>query len=260
MTQREEILQYVDKEYGTRPEHLFRTYTSYTVLRHQGAGDGKKNKWYGIIMDVNFETLGIHENGYVDILDVKCDKEKVEFLKMANGYFPAYHMNKASWITVLLDGTVPTESIFKLLDESFSLTAGGREKKKAKITGPKDYLVPANPKYYDLITAFKENDIIDWKQSNDVHVGDMIYMYVAAPYSQIMYKCEAVEVDIPYNYESKELTVKKVMKIKKLCQYEDGFMTFARMKDEYGIFAVRGPRGIPDSLKEELSIYEADIN
>ena len=36
---------------------------------------------------------------------------------------PAYHMNKANWITVTLDGSVPDETIKMLLDMSFDATA-----------------------------------------------------------------------------------------------------------------------------------------
>ena len=84
-------------------------------------------------------------------------------------------------------------------------------------------------------------------------------MYVAAPYSALMYKCKAVEVDIPHHFESEHLTVNKVMKIQLLEKYEPEYMTFDRMKNEYGIYAVRGPRSMPNSLKQELNVYEGLI-
>jgi predicted DNA-binding protein (MmcQ/YjbR family) len=37
------------------------------------------------------------------------------------GYLPAYHMNKKSWVTVVLDGTVPLTEIKKSLDKSYTL-------------------------------------------------------------------------------------------------------------------------------------------
>ena len=43
-------------------------------------------------------------------------------LRGENGIFPAYHMNKASWITAALDGSVPAETIELLLDVSYELT------------------------------------------------------------------------------------------------------------------------------------------
>ena len=257
MTLRQEVLDYVKKEYGTVSEHLWKSYPTYEVLRHDPLSDGKKARWYGIIMDVKASSLGLSGDEYTDILDVKLEPDTVEFLRNVKGYLPAYHMNKQSWITILLDGTVPMENIRQQLDESFALTASSKDSKSKRV-GPKDWIVPANPKYFDLISAFKEKDIITWKQSSDVHVGDLIYMYVAAPYSALMYKCMALEVDIPWDYKDRDLIVKKLMKIKLLASYGPDFMTFDRMKEEYGIYAVRGPRNMPNSLKEELTMYEGE--
>ena len=58
-------------------------------------------------------------------------------------------------------------------------------------TEAKDWIIPANPKYYDVVGAFGASGIVTWKQGSDIHVGDMIYMYVATPHSSILYKCSA---------------------------------------------------------------------
>jgi hypothetical protein len=42
------------------------------------------------------------------------------------------------------------------------------------------------------------------------------------------------------------------MKIQLLKRYKPSRFTFERLRDEYGIFAVRGPRGIPHSLSQAL--------
>lgn len=256
---KDEILTYVKKEYGTTEEHLWASYPDAGVLRHKQQPGEKKAKWYGLLMNVKRETLGLKGEGTVDILNVKCSAEMIDLPRMAKGYLPAYHMNKAHWITILLDGTVPLDNIKQLLDESYAMTATGKEKKKKARFGPRDWIIPANPKYYDVIQAFEEHEIIDWKQSSDIHVGDLIYMYVAAPYSALMYKCKAIEVDIPYHADSGELSIRKVMKIQLLCKYGSDFMPFERMKEEFGVYAVRGPRSMPNSLKQELSAYEGEL-
>ena len=43
-----------------------------------------------------------------------------------------------------------------------------------------------------------------------------------------------------------------VMKIRLLKRYKPDKFTFDRLKGEYGIYAIRGPRGVPHSLSEEL--------
>ena len=81
---------------------------------------------------------------------------------------------------------------------------------------------------------------------------DTILVYVGAPVSAILYQCKVTETDIPYDYRSSELTIIMLMKIKLIKRYKPEQFTFERLKTEYGIFAVRGPRGVPNSLSAAL--------
>lgn len=123
--------------------------------------------------------------------------------------------------------------------------------RKSNRMEPKDWIIPANPKYYDVIGAFESSDLVTWKQSSDIHAGDTIYMYVAAPYSSIMYKCRVVEVDIPYEYSDENMTMKTAMTVKLLEKYEPGTWSFEKIK-QFGVYAVRGPRSMPRKLKREM--------
>jgi len=89
-------------------------------------------------------------------------------------------------------------------------------------------------------------------QSNNIVVGDIVYLYVAEPYSAILYKCEATETNIPYEYKDKNVAMKKVMKIKLLKKYKADEFTFKKL-NEYGIKAIRGPRSVTDKLSKELN-------
>lgn len=134
---REEILSYVKKEYGTTSEHLWKSNPEHEVLRHELQPGEKKAKWYGLIMKVKRKTLGLEGDEYVDILDVKCQPEMMNLLQMSEGYLPGYHMNKANWITILLDGTVPLDNIKQLIDESYYMTASAKVKRKRARFGTK---------------------------------------------------------------------------------------------------------------------------
>ncbi|MCM1387888.1 MAG: hypothetical protein NC231_11200 [Bacillus sp. (in: Bacteria)] len=127
------------------------------------------------------------------------------------------------------------------------------QRRKSNRTEPKDWIIPANPKYYDVVGAFEASNIVTWKQSSDIHVGDMIYMYVAAPYSAILYKCRAIEVDIPYEFSDENLTLKQAMTVELIEKYEPGVWTFERIK-QFGVYAVRGPRSMPAELKREMEV------
>ncbi len=135
------------------------------------------------------------------------------------------------------------------LDENHKTTKG--KPKKAVRYEPTSWLVPVNPKYFDIEKAFAESDVILWKQSSSMIVGDTIYLYLAAPYSCVLYKCVAVEVDIPYEYDDGKVRMHKVMKIKRLHTYDKGMFGLDILK-EHGTISVRGPRSIPYGLRYKL--------
>ncbi|MCH5275168.1 MAG: MmcQ/YjbR family DNA-binding protein [Lachnospiraceae bacterium] len=242
---RETVLEYAKMQYQTIPDHPWKNSPDNAVLRH-----GDNRKWYGLIMYISREKLGLSEKGMVDILNVKCDPVLAASLRSNPGVFPAYHMNHAEWISILLDGTVKKEQVFNLLDLSYSLTASA--KKRASERGCIEWIVPANPRYYDVEEDFQKSGFIDWKQSSNVRVGDTVYLYMGAPVSAILYKLKAIEVDIPYHYEDKFLSMDKVMRLQLLERYDQSLYPMALLK-EHGVFAVRGPRSMPASLSREIN-------
>lgn len=117
-----EILDYAQAQYGSKPEYLWEKTPDCAVLRHW---DNKK--WFAIFMNIPKAKLGLESSGNIDIINLKCDTLMVGSFIQNKGYFKAYHMNKEHWITIALDGTVPQAEIQGLLDVSFELT-----KKKVK--------------------------------------------------------------------------------------------------------------------------------
>jgi 5-methylcytosine-specific restriction protein A len=52
------------------------------------------------------------------------------------------------------------------------------------------WIFSCNCKYYDVIGAFENYSVIDWKQSNtNVQPGDEVYIYVGQPYQAVMFRC-----------------------------------------------------------------------
>lgn len=132
----------------------------------------------------------------------------------------------------------------------FNAAIKGNRRKEIR-TGTTSWLVPVNPKYFDIEKAFAENDIIEWKQSSSVIVGDIVYLYLAAPYSCILYRCKAVEVEIPFEYDDGKVRMKKIMKIQRLYTYNQSDFGLEVLK-EHGIITVRGPRSVPFGLRYNL--------
>lgn len=117
MITRSEMFEYAEKTFGAKPDYPFKTYPHYAILRHLD-----DQKWFGLVMNVPKDKLGLEGEGDVDVIDIKCHPDKVHDLKIKAGFLPAYHMNKEHWLTAVLDGSVTKEEVFSLLAESYELT------------------------------------------------------------------------------------------------------------------------------------------
>lgn len=113
---RQQVFDYVKTKYATTPDYPW--FDNNAVLRHV---DNKK--WYGLVMEVKRDKLGLSGDGVVDVVTVKCDPMLGASLRMKEGFHPAYHMNKDKWLTIRLDGSVPESEIRSLIDLSYELTA-----------------------------------------------------------------------------------------------------------------------------------------
>ena len=108
--------------YGESPDFPFATAPTYGVFRHPS-----NRKWYGLIMDVPLvrvtkdSTLSAAESPVVDVLNLKIDPAIRADLLSRDGFYTCYHMNKESWISIVLDDTVPDADVLALLDHSRTL-------------------------------------------------------------------------------------------------------------------------------------------
>ena len=122
-SQRERITQYIQDRYGAEPEYLWARYPNYAVFRQPAS-----RKWFAAVMDVPRKNLDLTGEGTADVMDLKCGPVLVGSLLAQDGFLPAYPMSKSSWISVLLDETVPDEQIFPLIELSYDSVAPKRKK------------------------------------------------------------------------------------------------------------------------------------
>ncbi len=65
------------------------------------------------------------------------------------------------------------------------------------------WVLPCNIKYYDIEKHFKENETIVWAKRKNICNEDVVYVYLAAPYSEIKYKCLVEDSSISLDYVEK---------------------------------------------------------
>ena len=114
---RKDVLKFAKQKYKVSGDAPWAKYPDFIVLRH-----ADNRKWFGLLMNLPKSKLGLKGDESVDILNLKVDPIVIGGFIHQAGIMPAYHMNKASWVSVLLDGSVPLNDIEFLLNVSFELT------------------------------------------------------------------------------------------------------------------------------------------
>lgn len=129
---RQELFTWIRQQYGTEPEYPWHDWNA--VLRHND-----NNKWYGVVLEVSADKLGLPEAGIIDVLNAKSDPLLIGSLRGQDGYFPAYHMNKEKWLSIQLGKPELDDAIKDLLSLSYELTAPKKRKPKSSAKTPGDF-------------------------------------------------------------------------------------------------------------------------
>ena len=140
---------------------------------------------------------------------------------------------------------------------------------RARVDGRQDparvedvWVIPCNPKLYDIVGAFEKLDTIEWSQKNNTSVGDTIYIYVGGEYKAVMYKCEVLETELYGNRSNEDLEFYKTlsvkpdvryMRIRLIEKYDRDTFPLAELR-EHGLTNVQGRSKVTPQLLSYLSI------
>ena len=140
---------------------------------------------------------------------------------------------------------------------------------RARVDGRQDparvedvWVIPCNPKLYDIVGALEKLDTIEWSQKNNTSVGDTIYIYVGGEYKAVMYKCEVLETELYGNRSNEDLEFYKTlsvkpdvryMRIRLIEKYDRDTFPLAELR-EHGLTNVQGRSKVTPQLLSYLSI------
>ena len=113
-SQTKQIIEYVEKKYVDKLEFLWKKFPNDAVFRCKDT-----KKWYVAILTTSKKNFGFDSNSSIEVIDLRnvpndkiVDNQKI---------FKGYHMNKKNWISIVLDDSVETQKIEKLIDNSHKL-------------------------------------------------------------------------------------------------------------------------------------------
>ena len=111
-----EIIRYIKEKYNANPEYLWEKFPNNAIWRN------KINKWYGALLVIPENKLGIESEQIIEIIDLRYQKDQIKEIVDHQKIFAGYHMNKNSWITIKLDGSLELKEIYRLIDNSYQLS------------------------------------------------------------------------------------------------------------------------------------------
>ena len=111
------ICRFIREAYGKSPEFLWPKFPTYAVYRREDGG-----KWFALMGSLPHRKLdpASRDSAEVEIINVKVDSERLMELLAQPGYYPAFHMNKKCWVSILLDGTLADEEIQARIADSLA--------------------------------------------------------------------------------------------------------------------------------------------
>ena len=111
--------------YNTTADYPFDEDFGTAVLRHSG-----NRKWYAIVMCVSRRKFGFDSDEVIDVVNLKLPLDMFGSFGAADGVYPAYHMNKLHWISVLLPDA-SDDLIEFLVNASYEATKDKKKRKKS---------------------------------------------------------------------------------------------------------------------------------
>ena len=121
---KQEFFEYCLDVYGTSPDYPFDEDFETAVFRHSD-----NRKWFALSMQVSRCKVGLDSDEVVDVVNLKLPTEMFGSFGAADGVYPAYHMNKLHWISVLLPDA-PNDVVKFLLNASFEATKSKIKQRK----------------------------------------------------------------------------------------------------------------------------------
>ena len=112
-----DLMRYILDTYGIEPDCPFAMESNTLIFRNP-----RNRKWFAVLLgQLSKRHLGLQDDGVADVLNLKCDPIMTFSLIDHQKIFPAHHMNKEHWVSVLLDSPITKEELVFLVDLSYRL-------------------------------------------------------------------------------------------------------------------------------------------
>ena len=112
---KDDYIAWLASHFSAKPDFPWPDTPDYCVFRCPN------QKWFALVMKVKYRQLGLTGEEEVWVVNMKASTEDIPNLIEQKSIFPAWHMNKKHWITVLLTAATSFEKLSQLTEKSYGL-------------------------------------------------------------------------------------------------------------------------------------------
>ena len=115
---KDDYIAWIKNQFGAEPDYPWPDDAPYSFVFRC-----PNEKWFALVMRIKYRQLGLTGDEAVWVVNMKAEQDAIPTLIDRKSIFPAWHMNKKHWITVLLTAATDFEKLCGLTQKSFELVS-----------------------------------------------------------------------------------------------------------------------------------------
>lgn len=113
---KDDYIAWIKSKYGVKPDYPWPDDAPYSFVFRC-----PNEKWFALVMKIKYRQLGLRGEEEVWVVNMKADQESIPNLVDRKSIFPAWHMNKKHWITILLTAVTDFDKLCELTEKSYEM-------------------------------------------------------------------------------------------------------------------------------------------
>ena len=113
---KDDYIDWIKTQFGAEPDFPWPDDAPYSFVFRC-----PNEKWFALIMKIKYRQLGLTGDEEVWVVNMKASQHEIPNLIDKKSIFPAWHMNKKHWITVLLTAVTDFNKLCELTQKSWEL-------------------------------------------------------------------------------------------------------------------------------------------
>ncbi len=113
---KDDFIAWIKSKFGVEPDYPWPDDAPYSFVFRC-----PNEKWFALVMRIKYRQLGLTGDEYVWVVNMKAEQDNIPNLINHKSIFPAWHMNKKYWITILLTAVTDFNKLCELTEKSYEL-------------------------------------------------------------------------------------------------------------------------------------------